>query len=42
MKEEQFTRNIQFFGEEGQKDVEDSFVVVIGCGGVGSHVATTL
>ena len=32
---EQFTRNVQFFGEEGQLRVAKSFVVVIGLG-VGS------
>ena len=32
---EQFVRNTKFFGEEGQAAVENSFVVVIGLGGVG-------
>jgi len=36
---EQFTRNVQFFGEEGQEKVRDAFVVVVGLGGVGSHAA---
>ncbi|KAG6552591.1 hypothetical protein Mapa_005791 [Marchantia paleacea] len=39
---EQFTRNTQFYGEEGQKKVHESMVVVIGLGGVGSHAATML
>jgi len=39
---EQFTRNIQFFGEEGQLKVHRSFVVVVGLGGVGSHAAAML
>lgn len=29
---EQLTRNIQFFGMEGQKKITDSFVVVVGLG----------
>ena len=36
---EQFTRNVQFFGERGQTRVRDAFVVVVGLGGVGSHAA---
>ncbi|XP_068659175.1 tRNA threonylcarbamoyladenosine dehydratase isoform X2 [Aristolochia californica] len=39
---EQLTRNIQFFGLESQKKVTESFVVVIGVGGVGSHAASML
>ncbi|XP_015693788.2 tRNA threonylcarbamoyladenosine dehydratase [Oryza brachyantha] len=39
---EQLTRNIQFFGLESQKKVTESFVVVIGLGGVGSHAASML
>ncbi|KAG8094251.1 hypothetical protein GUJ93_ZPchr0012g20978 [Zizania palustris] len=39
---EQLTRNIQFFGMESQKKVTESFVVVIGLGGVGSHAASML
>ncbi|XP_037467779.1 tRNA threonylcarbamoyladenosine dehydratase-like isoform X1 [Triticum dicoccoides] len=39
---EQLTRNIQFFGVESQKKVTESFVVVIGLGGVGSHAASML
>ena len=39
---EQFTRNIQFFGKEGQARVSGSFVVVVGLGGVGSHAANML
>lgn len=38
---EQLTRNIQFFGD-GQKNIADSFVVVVGLGGVGSHCAHML
>ncbi|KAI4975834.1 hypothetical protein ZWY2020_049441 [Hordeum vulgare] len=39
---EQLTRNIQFFGVQSQKKVTESFVVVIGLGGVGSHAASML
>ncbi|XP_010271228.1 PREDICTED: tRNA threonylcarbamoyladenosine dehydratase isoform X1 [Nelumbo nucifera] len=39
---EQLTRNIQFFGLESQRKVSESFVVVIGLGGVGSHAASML
>ncbi|KAL5721921.1 hypothetical protein ACHQM5_005506 [Ranunculus cassubicifolius] len=36
------SRNIQFFGLESQRKVTESFVVVIGLGGVGSHAASML
>ncbi|XP_076951441.1 uncharacterized protein LOC143624790 [Bidens hawaiensis] len=39
---EQLTRNIQFFGFDGQQKVTKSYVVVIGLGGVGSHAASML
>ncbi|THU47344.1 hypothetical protein C4D60_Mb09t14500 [Musa balbisiana] len=39
---EQLTRNIQFFGIEFQQKVSQSYVVVIGLGGVGSHAAAML
>ena len=39
---EQLTRNVQFFGLEGQSKICDSFVVVVGLGGVGSHCAHML
>eukprot|EP00124_Ichthyophonus_hoferi_P001278 Ihof_evm15s62 gene=Ihof_evmTU15s62 len=39
---EQFARNIKFFGEKGQAKIEDSFVVIVGLGGVGSHAAHML
>ncbi|XP_042518769.1 tRNA threonylcarbamoyladenosine dehydratase [Macadamia integrifolia] len=39
---EHLTRNIQFFGLESQRKVTESFVVVIGVGGVGSHAACML
>ena len=29
---EQLTRNVQFFGREGQKSVCDAFVIVVGLG----------
>ena len=36
---EQLSRNISFFGEEGQASISRGFVVVVGLGGVGSHAA---
>lgn len=35
-------RNSQFFGEDGLRKVHQSFVVVVGLGGVGSHAAAML
>lgn len=32
---EQLVRNRQFFGERGQRLIEESYVVVVGVGGVG-------
>lgn len=42
LKAEQLSRNVQFFGENDQRRIEESFVVVIGVGGVGSHAAHML
>ena len=39
---EQFTRNIQFYGESGQKTIASAFVIIVGLGGVGSHAAVAL
>src|SRR4051794_4040552 len=39
---EQLKRNYEFFGDEGMKLITNSFVVVVGIGGVGSHVIMTL
>lgn len=42
---EQLTRNIQFFGLDGQKYITESFVVVVGLGvrcRVGSHMLFTV
>jgi tRNA A37 threonylcarbamoyladenosine dehydratase len=39
---EQLKRNYEFFGDEGMKLITESFVVVVGIGGVGSHVIMTL
>ena len=36
LEKEQLTRNFSFFGEDGQKEIMNSFVIIIGCGGVGS------
>jgi len=35
--EEQLSRSAKFLGAEGQKKMENSFVIVVGVGGVGSH-----
>ena len=35
---EQLVRNYQYFGEKDQNIVRKSFVVVIGCGGVGRYL----
>lgn len=40
--EEQFVRNEQFFGADGQSKIRGSRVIVVGVGGVGSHCAVTL
>lgn len=37
---EQFTRNVQFFGSQGQQQVHDAFVVVVGLG-VSTYLPTT-
>lgn len=42
IKSEQFVRNEQFFGSEGQSMIYGSRVIVVGVGGVGSHCAVTL
>lgn len=39
---EQLSRNYLFFGEEGMTKIRDSFVVVVGAGGVGSWATTML
>jgi hypothetical protein len=39
---EQLSRNSLFLGEDGQTAVRESFVVVVGAGGVGSHAAHML
>ncbi|WRT68055.1 uncharacterized protein IL334_005030 [Kwoniella shivajii] len=39
---EQLTRNYNFLGEESMAKVRNSFVVVVGCGGVGSWCALML
>jgi hypothetical protein len=35
--QEQLSRNIAFLGEEGVEKLRNSFVIVVGLGGVGSH-----
>lgn len=39
---EQLSRNYSFLGDEAMKTLRESFVVVVGLGGVGSHVALSL
>ncbi|WFD31150.1 hypothetical protein MSPP1_002184 [Malassezia sp. CBS 17886] len=39
---EQLSRNYSFFGEQGMQAIRDSFVVVVGAGGVGSWAALML
>lgn len=39
---ELFSRNFNFFGEEGFKVIRESLVLVVGLGGVGSHAAHML
>ena len=42
MHRQQFARNIAFFGEEGQKQIENAHIAIVGLGGVGSHAAHML
>jgi hypothetical protein len=42
MTNERFDRNIRFFGEEGQDRLAASHVVIVGIGGLGSHVVQQL
>ncbi|KAF9411820.1 hypothetical protein BGZ94_001226 [Podila epigama] len=39
---EQLARNIAFLGEEGVQKLRDSFVIIVGAGGVGSWAASML
>lgn len=39
---EQLSRNVQFFGENGQQRLQNAFIVVVGLGGVGSHAVHML
>ncbi|KAA1085351.1 hypothetical protein PGT21_004159 [Puccinia graminis f. sp. tritici] len=39
---EQLARNLAFLGPQGNQDVRNAFVIVIGLGGVGSSAATSL
>ncbi|KAI8907210.1 molybdopterin-converting factor, partial [Gorgonomyces haynaldii] len=39
---EQLSRNIAFLGQAGVKKLQESFVIVVGLGGVGSHAAQML
>ncbi|KAI3638134.1 hypothetical protein MIR68_003745 [Amoeboaphelidium protococcarum] len=42
LEQEQLTRNHQFFGQDGMDRIKNSFIVVVGLGGVGSHCAVNL
>jgi len=37
-----YERQLELFGEEGQRRIRDTFVVVVGAGGIGSHVIQQL
>lgn len=37
IRDEQLVRNIQFFGKENQDRVLESFVIIVGLGGVGRY-----
>ena len=39
---EQLARNRVFLGDEGLEKLRNAFVIVVGCGGVGSHAAAAL
>ncbi|KAL9047743.1 MAG: hypothetical protein Q9162_007959 [Coniocarpon cinnabarinum] len=39
---EQLARNRVFLKDEGLKRVRDAFIIIVGCGGVGSHAAAAL
>ncbi|KAF2497663.1 hypothetical protein BU16DRAFT_525282 [Lophium mytilinum] len=39
---EQLARNRVFLGDEGLSKLRSSFIIVVGCGGVGSHCAAAL
>lgn len=40
--QQQFIRNRSFFGNESQNVIENSYVTIVGLGGVGSHTAHML
>jgi tRNA threonylcarbamoyladenosine dehydratase len=42
IEDEVFSRNKSFFGDEGFLEIRNSFIVVVGLGGVGSHAAHML
>jgi molybdopterin/thiamine biosynthesis adenylyltransferase len=39
---DRFDRNIRFFGAEGQEELRQAHVAIIGCGGLGQHVIQQL
>ncbi|MBI3632552.1 MAG: ThiF family adenylyltransferase [Candidatus Vogelbacteria bacterium] len=42
MEEKRYSRHLAFFGVEGQKAIQNAKVAIIGCGGLGSHLAQQL
>ena len=42
LEQELYSRNVGFFGEAGFQRIRESFVIVVGLGGVGSHAAHML
>src|SRR4051812_21716127 len=42
LQREQLKRNYEYFGAEGMQKIKNSFVCVVGIGGVGSHLIMTL
>ncbi len=42
MGSDRFDRNIRFFGKEGQSRLKNTYVVVVGIGGLGTHVVQQL
>lgn len=42
IRQEQLSRHLLYFGEDGMQQVQNARVIVVGLGGVGSHCATML
>ena len=39
---EQLARNRVYLGDEGLAKLRNAFIIIVGCGGVGSHAAAAL